>query len=376
MEAQVCVNHSIAFGDDAEIVNHFHEHGYVVIRDIFTEEEVNSAVTELWTSPRLLARCPEVRPSDPATWTSEYWPQQDGGKNFMESLDSFQDTACWMLAANPKVSHAYDIIMQSFGRHTGVMLQRVPRWGLMRPAAKRLEWRTLESWLHWDQNPWTQPGFSHVQGFACLTEQTASSGGFLCVPGFHKQWEQWGRDHPEGSVCVDGRHITRENGEGDPFPVPREDGAHKGVVRVLAPKGAIILWDGRLPHQNYPSSSEDEFRIVLYFAFKQKSEELEAQRRDFMRRRLIVMQALGIQAWWPAGLCRHGLAISGSPDEEELKEGKATLEENPKLCEAIRITQLAGEDELRGELDMSTAKLRSALKLYPEIESWHDVIFI
>mmetsp|Transcript_35069 Transcript_35069/g.79021 ORF Transcript_35069/g.79021 Transcript_35069/m.79021 type:complete len:377 (+) Transcript_35069:52-1182(+) len=376
MTEQARVNHSICFGEDVEIVNHFQEHGYVVVSQIFTEEEVDSAVSELWTSPRLLARCPHVRRSDPATWTSENWSQQDGGKNFLESLDVFQDTACWRLAENPKVSHVYDILMRSYGSNTGVMLARTPRWGVMRPAAKRREWRTEEAWLHWDQNPWTLPGFHQVQGFACLTEHTSSSGGFLCVPGFQKQWEQWGQYHPEGSVCVDGRAITREHGEANPFPVPSDDAAQKGVVRILAPKGSIILWDGRLPHQNYPNCSEDEFRIVLYFAFKQKSEELEAQRRDFLRRRFTVMYALGIQAWWPAGLSEHGRAISGAPTEGDLEAAKALLEENPKLSEAIRRTQLAGEDELRGELDASTAKLRSALKLFPEIESWHEVIFL
>lgn len=28
---------------------------------------------------------------------------------------------------------------------------------------QRPEWRTKQSWLHWDQNPWSEPNFCRIQ---------------------------------------------------------------------------------------------------------------------------------------------------------------------------------------------------------------------
>ncbi|CAK8986830.1 unnamed protein product [Durusdinium trenchii] len=262
----LCVDRSIPFGDDEAILQHFHEHGFVVVADVFSDEEIHRALDELWTSPRLLARNGSIQQGKPESWTKENgWPQQDGGKNFLESLDPFQDLSCWELALHDRVEQILSLLWRAEGDgfddgsdEKVVFLGRTPRWGVMRPSGTRPEWRTLEQWLHWDQNPWSQPGFGWIQAFACITPQTSQSGGLLCVPGFQKHWSRWGEEHPEGTVKVDGKEITRAFGAGNPFPVPPGDAAHEGTVRILAPKGSVVLWDSRLPHQNFPNSSDHE----------------------------------------------------------------------------------------------------------------------
>merc|ERR1712187_897437 len=193
------------------------------------------------------------------------------------------------------------------------------------------EWRTLDSWLHWDLNPWSQPGFGWVQAFACLSDQTQTSGGLLCVPGFQKRWRQWGADHEEGTVFVDGKQITREYGPGKPFPIPKDDPIQSEVVRVLAPRGSLVLWDSRLPHQNFPNTGED-FRVVMYLSFSHADQNLVEERKQELVKKVVVMRALDRIGFWPQGLTSLGRVVTGSPDEDELTKAYSVLAEEPLLA--------------------------------------------
>eukprot|EP00435_Cladocopium_sp_Y103_P073230 s278_g42.t2 len=352
------VDEAIPVGRDDEIRSYFQEHGFVVVEGVFSDEDIDMSLEELWTSQSLLGRSPEIRRDDPLTWT--------------------KDSSCWHLAQNPNVAHVMAMLWRDAVQvmepedSKVVFLGRTPRWGVMRPSGGNPAWRTLENWLHWDQNPWAQPGFGWIQAFACITAQTPSSGGLLCVPGFHKRWKSWGEAHPEGSVQVDGKSITRDFGQGNPFPVPLDDPLHGEVVRVCAPRGSLVLWDSRLPHQNYPNSSEDEWRVVLYMNFWPYNEQNYKERRALLLKRFHVLQALGADradATWPRRLTPHGRAVTAAPETTE-----GTVEESCK--EAIRLTFAAGEAELRGELEESTRLMRRAMKLWPEVETWYDAIFI
>lgn len=368
-----CFDRTVPYGEDEQILEHFRQFGYVVVSNVFSECEVQNALNELWKSPQLLGRDPAIKRSDSTTWGKEHWPQQDGGLNFLQSVDPYQDQACWELAQNP---HAVSVMELLWSEHgvTSVYLPNAPRWGVMRPTLKNPAWRTLENWLHWDQNPWTEPEFARVQAFACISDQTPSSGGLLCVPGFHKHWKRWGEDHPEGSVRVDGKKITRNFGRTQVFPVPRDDPAHRQVVRVLAPAGSLVLWDGRLPHQNYPNTGPD-FRVVLYLGFSPTSKESVAQRREELCRKLLVMQAMGYSAFWPGGLTQLGRMITASPDLSEVTNIDSQLHDNPDLAQAIRLCMEAAEEDLNGNVHSHVAKLAQAEKTYPEIMQWYPVIF-
>mmetsp|Transcript_56588 Transcript_56588/g.106626 ORF Transcript_56588/g.106626 Transcript_56588/m.106626 type:complete len:499 (-) Transcript_56588:124-1620(-) len=368
-----CVDRSVPFGEDARILEQFREDGFVVVTGVFSDELVTSAINELWESPCLLGRDKAVRRDNRSTWGSEHWPQQDGGRNFVASLDPYQEQACWEFTQHPNSMH----VMRLLWRDQGVedlLLPEPPRWGVMRPTARNPEWRTDESWLHWDQNPWTQPGFGRVQAFACLSDQTPTTGGLLCVPGFHRRWRQWGESHPEGTLFVDGKQLTRAFGNNQPFPVPSDDPVHNQVVRVLAPRGSLVLWDGRLPHQNFPNTGED-FRMVIYLTFCRASEAMIEQRKQQLCRKLLVMRTLDRFGFWPQGLTSLGRAITGSPDVDSFTEADLQLKKDPRVAPAIKLAFEAGEEELKGNLHASIEKFRQSEKLYPDIGKWHDVIF-
>ena len=86
-----CRNVQVKFGDDDGIEVRFYEDDYVVMTDVPTDEEVDRAVDELWTSTSLLGKDASIQRDDPSTWVKEHWPQQDGGKNFLVSLDPYSE---------------------------------------------------------------------------------------------------------------------------------------------------------------------------------------------------------------------------------------------------------------------------------------------
>lgn len=145
-----CRSFSVPFGNDAAIREAFEEDGYVVVTGVLSDADVGSLVEELWTSPRLLGG--KVVRDDLSSW-AEGWPQQNGGKNFLNSENPFLDRAPWFLAQHPNIIHTHQQFLGD-----AVMVHDVGRWGVMRPTQEHPEWRTEANWLHWDQNPWREPG--------------------------------------------------------------------------------------------------------------------------------------------------------------------------------------------------------------------------
>jgi len=353
-------------------VSAFKTSGYVVVRDVLTSVEVSAALDELWNSKTLLGRAgTAIRKDDSKTWGSSHWPQGNHGRNFLESVDPFKDRTCWELAQHPHVVHLMSLLYG--GR---VFVDHVSRWGVMRPTEQHPEWRTDESWLHWDQNPWSNPEFKWVQAFACLTDQTSKTGGLLCVPGFHHRYREWGEAHPEGTVIVDGRRVTRDFGRGMPFPIPYDDPMQAEVNRILAPAGSLVMWDSRLPHQNFPNAGAD-FRVVHYLSFRPADPEAIEERRALLKRKWAVMCIDGSAheaSVFPRGLTELGLEVLAAPKVQS--RGEDNLEDmDPHLVEAIRLTIQAGEAELQGDLPTSIKYFERAEKTYRDIGKWHDAIF-
>jgi hypothetical protein len=366
--------------NEAEILEAFQSDGYVVVTGVFDQDLVTQSITELWESPQLLRRSTGIVRDDRRTWTADKWPQSDGGRNFLEPLDPYQVQATWELAQH---KHANDVMQVLWREHQDVPGERVfmsgiPRWGVMRPTANNPEWRTEEKWLHWDQNPWAQPGFDRVQAFAQLSDSTGESGGLLVVPGFHKEWAEWGLEHPIGTVYYKGEKITDQHGVEKPFPVPEEDPVHLAVRRVVAPAGSLVIWDSRLPHQNFPNTSADQFRIIVYLSYVSRTEnhELLEETKDRNIKQVQVMRALGQDGcYWPQQLTELGAEITGAPTQEQLQGAIEELDQDEKLRKAIGLTVESGKAELAGDLELSIALQRQAERTYPDICKWHSAIF-
>ncbi|CAB9501284.1 Phytanoyl-CoA dioxygenase (PhyH) [Seminavis robusta] len=358
-------------GSDDEIQAAFREDGFVVVTNVLTPNEVTAILDELWMSPRLLGR-PGIERGDPSTWGSGEWPQQQsvGGRNFVNSADVFQDAASWDLTSHEKLVRLQKML---YGRED-IMSANLGRWGVMRPTVDHPEWKTDESWLHWDQNPWTEPSFVRLQAIVCLTDNTEKSGGFACVPGFHRSFEQWGKEHPMGSVLVGGRKADRTYGVNQPFVLPKDDPCQQRVVRVLAPAGSVVVWDSRLPHQNFPNTDERAMRVVHYTMMKPRDEESAREHRELLEQKMVVMEVLGITGErFPAFLTETAREVHclGTDSIDAVCD---RLHVDESLREAIPLVYEAGEAEERGEVHVAIKKHQKALRLYPEIEHWYSAI--
>ena len=365
-EIKHCDRH-VPYSDNDAIRKEFQEQGYVVLTDVLSPEEVTSALDELWTSPRLLGR-PGIDRDDKSTWNSEEWPQSNGGKNFLASADSFQDATSWDLTSHERVVGLQRLLYQK----DDLMCDGLGRWGVMRPTLNHPEWKTDASWLHWDQNPWTEPGFVRLQAIVCLTDNTATSGGFACVPGFHKRFQQWGQEHQMGTVLTpSGKVLDESYGAQQPFPIPLDDPCQQEVVRVLAPAGAMVIWDSRLPHQNFPNTDASAMRIVHYTMMLVKKDKAVREHRKLLQQKQVVMDALGISgARFPYALTPLGKEINCLDENDESLVGDVTDE----LEEAIPLVLEAGRAEERGDVGAAIKCHQKALRLYPDIEEWYPAI--
>lgn len=366
---------TVPYGDDQTILEAFCTDGYCVVTGILTPKEVEAALHELWTSERLLGQFDRA---DPSSWARPDWPQQQGGgggRNFLASSNVFLDAASWDLASNERLLRVQRLL---FGRHD-LRVAGLGRWGVMRPARDHPEWRTESSWLHWDQNCWREPDFLRVQAIVCLTDNTATSGGFACVPGFHRRYREWGERHPQGTVVVNGKVIDEKYGSGQPFPLPSDDPCQREVVRVVAPAGSAVLWDSRLPHQNFPNTDATAFRVVHYTMMDVRDDESVRELQKLLKQKRILMDLLNEEGprfphkLSPTGRFVHCLEDEPVSLEEALRE--FGVDNVDGLREAAKLVREAGALEEQGETAAAIQRHRRSVRLFPEIEEWHNAIF-
>lgn len=250
-------------------------------------------------------------------------------------MDPMAEQQSWRNRTNPTIARVFEVLLGRVLHEEGLasdettLCASVDRFGVMRPTfvraleqagntgdvasiEERPEWRTTRNWLHWDQNPWSNPNFYGVQGLVSLTESTATSGGFMTVPAFHREFMAWSAAHPEGSL------EAKQSRQTLPFVVPQTDGMQKRRTRVPMPSGALLVWDSRMPHQNYPNE-DTTWRICQYVTYAQLPKPAaEARSRAWnlgLRTGLLQMDVLrniGDQA-----AARLGLHPSLPPTSEE-----------------------------------------------------------
>eukprot|EP01129_Flabellula_baltica_P003787 TRINITY_DN13517_c0_g1_i1.p1 TRINITY_DN13517_c0_g1~~TRINITY_DN13517_c0_g1_i1.p1 ORF type:complete len:339 (+),score=105.34 TRINITY_DN13517_c0_g1_i1:55-1071(+) len=277
-----------------EYVAHFNEHGFVVVDNVLSEEQLEKSKEEIWEYITEKSEGKFLR-EDPTTWGDENWPKEicrNGG--FMgrfpyikrlklpSTLIPKQHTA-WENRQNPLV---YEVFKNCMG--TKRLWVSIDRYGILRPTKleiggetiAREEWMTKKDWVHWDLSPFhnatSAAGFapadnlkelSHleqeygglrVQGLITIEDNPEERGGFHCVPGFHgERFFQWAEDHRD-TYGSDPDVYHRNFVE-----VPEDDPMRSEVIKIPMRAGSIIVWNSQLPHGNYPNTS-DEFRMVQY----------------------------------------------------------------------------------------------------------------
>lgn len=146
--------------------------------------------------------------------------------------------------------------------------------------------------IHWDIDSSARPLPQKVQGVLCMTDTRADQGGFQCVPGFHRQLEQWAAIQPADR------------------PPSRSDTTGMDIVDVPAAAGDLIIWYSALPHGNSRNRT-DKPRLCQYITMSPAPAVHQPGPPPLQRSsRSVIADALGV----PEGLVEHWLRMQREAD--------------------------------------------------------------
>lgn len=214
-------------------------HGFSCIGNILTEEEISSYENEFWAA--ITRREKSLQRNDRTTWTQENteWRGTYGAGQY-KHYGMAQEAHTWIIRKNEKIRN----IFQSIFNNEECCVSIDSAAALFTPYKSGLK-------LHVDLVPGL-PGddFGSIQGSMNFynvhldsTQPTKAGGGFVCVPGSHKLYDE----HWEARKAQSGFKLPKKH-----WQVLEEDHPlQKETVLLATPANCLVLWDSRLLHRNY-----------------------------------------------------------------------------------------------------------------------------
>lgn len=336
--------------DKTGYLNYLKEYGFCVIQNIIDIKTCNERINEIWEHPALLG-INSIDRNNPLTWTKEYgWYTDD--KGFLDLNGGYSETDLeyyWKIRFNKDL---VDVFRTVYNEDVLLLLDRT---GIMRPTMNvqinnkkenKPEWRTVKSWLHLDSDPWEPSKLIKLQGLVTLTEQTETSGGFCCIPGFNNRINEWAKKnkntHTGGIYYFDKNSPEQEN-----------------VRKIYAPAGSLIIWDNKVAHCNYPNTGEN-FRIIDYITYERKS----------------LLNYDLIKNFKKIGLDSKLLEPNSKFFNIMTKENRQLIDfdkynnliSSQNEIDGYRLYKKGIELECKGELDLAIKKYQKAFKMCPLLE--------
>lgn len=107
-----------------------------------------------------------------------------------------------------------------------------------------------------------------IQSFISLTDNLKeNTGGFECVKGFHKQFNDWAKNRQPTTGKGGIKYPPPCVGEFTPIR-PKEDcDVLKSVEHIPCKAGSFVVWDNRIPHANSRHNNASFPRIAVYASF-------------------------------------------------------------------------------------------------------------
>ena len=208
-----------------------------------------------------------MQPNDPGSW----YPDPPRASIMTEM---YQHQALWDNRQYPRVHQAFAEIWG-----TEQLWVSIDRASMNPPELP--DWK-YPGKLHWDTK--LEPPIDFwVQGVLYLTDTAANQGAFACVPGFHRQLEDWLKDLP-------------------PEADPREQDLESlGAQPIPGAAGDLIIWHTALPHGS-SSNTATQPRVAQYitmFPPQGYDEEARNHRLKAWRDRLagLVIEVTGVTTW-------------------------------------------------------------------------------
>lgn len=212
-----------------EDIEFFDANGYVVLHGLFTEEELDGTVEEIFDFVEF-----DLNDID------SFYSQSIRARSGIDSrgmVPFYHGQHLWNNRQNQKLYTAFRTLI---GRDD--LFVSIDRVNINPP--RRPGWE-YGGFVHFDVDTTKKPVPVELQGILGLSEFRPLGGGFRCLPGFHKLIDQWAANRRPGA---------------DPrFPDPGEF----ELVEVPLGRGDFLIFDGRLPHGNSENLS-DTIRVAQY----------------------------------------------------------------------------------------------------------------
>eukprot|EP00931_Biecheleriopsis_adriatica_P018343 TRINITY_DN1288_c1_g1_i1.p1 TRINITY_DN1288_c1_g1~~TRINITY_DN1288_c1_g1_i1.p1 ORF type:complete len:325 (+),score=56.86 TRINITY_DN1288_c1_g1_i1:65-1039(+) len=210
--------------DEVNWIDQLRGHGFVVIRGVASDAQVQTAKDLLWDA--IGERHNNVIRDDPETWD---FP----GLNPAGLVPWLaQSSGAWAVRGWPGVKQAFARLWDT--ENLIVSMDCALIW---RPWWLKSKWRPITEGLHLDQNPWGKPDLECYQGMVPLLAVTDASGGLQVVPDSHldEAKAEFKLSHPHLRRCGD-------------WCMCDDDDLNQKALLLHAEPGDLILWDGRTVH--------------------------------------------------------------------------------------------------------------------------------
>jgi ectoine hydroxylase-related dioxygenase (phytanoyl-CoA dioxygenase family) len=207
---------------DAEQIDHWTEHGYVVLHHAISSEAAAAAAAVVYDYVG-------AQKDDPQTWYSRRNMQ-----GIMVQI--FQHPALQPARESAVIHKAF---AQLWG--SSDLFPTTDRCGFNPPEHDR--YRFPGPHLHWDADL-TRPLKPDFQGILYLEDVEPEQGAFTCVPGFHREIGEWLTRIPPNTRFEN--HIPRER-----------------AIPIAGRAGDLVIWHHALPHGSSPNRARKP-RVVQY----------------------------------------------------------------------------------------------------------------
>ena len=268
------------------------ELGYTVVTNVLTNEEVQAALTGIWTG---LATLCGTTLSDINNWPDWRWPHSLSIKGLIQHYGSLSHCqAVWDVRQNPKVAGVFADIWQV---NSSELLTSFDGLGVQKPPeyTKKYSDPLGTPWHHIDQGAGKQ-GLQCVQGFVNLIEGTSEDGCLIVRPRshlYHQAFHETFPGHQADWVLLTDQEKAWYDAIAAQSPNSMFDFHGCAPIRVAAPAGSLVLWDSRTVHANATALAQrsiPKFRVVIYVCMTPRSwateKNLEKKRKYLLEGRV------------------------------------------------------------------------------------------
>eukprot|EP00605_Chrysophyceae_sp_TOSAG23-4_P001664 GSChrysophyteH1.ASY1.ANO1.1826.1 assembled CDS len=270
----------ILISTEREIKDFFDKYGFVVLRDVFTDEDVEATQAAMW---RIVEEAnPGLHRHDPASWMA----YKQTGKYGLSSRGPCFDPQLVKNRQNEKLAKGLSIILGVPLWDTLVSHDRFTVYRATKLPADAYELRTGRKNVHLDLNPWWWSDASHhrdvlygvdglcysssddfvkennlvvssmgphVQCVLNFEDNQEQDGGTLVVPSSHRYLQDWCERYAK--TMKKPRPFVTFNSEISEEERALEQQLLRKAIRVTMRKGSVLVWTQTLFHGTQPNAS-------------------------------------------------------------------------------------------------------------------------